>query len=73
MGDDGYSNAATAGVSSGHLESELENACREIALVEVKIHELLEAKSSLVARRDQLSVEIQARKKRRKYIGVSVC
>lgn len=64
MGEENGSNI-TAGVSSGNLESELENACREIALVEVKIHELLETKSSLVARRDQLSVEIQARKKRR--------
>lgn len=55
----------TAGVSSRQLESELENACREIALIDVKISELLETKSSLVSRRDQLSMEIQARKKRR--------
>ena len=58
----------TAGVSSGRLESELENVCRELGLVNAKISELQETKDSLLRRRDQLSVEIQARKKRREFV-----
>ncbi|CAN0003574.1 unnamed protein product, partial [Scytosiphon promiscuus] len=55
----------TAGVPSGALEVELENVCRELGLVNAKVSELLDTQSSLQARRDRLSKEIQARKKRR--------
>lgn len=55
----------TAGRSSGRLESELENVVRELSLVDGKLAELLDQQSSLCSRRDQLSSEIQARKKRR--------
>lgn len=65
MEEDGPSEKMTAGVSSTHLESELENLCREIDLVDVKLMELQETKLSLTRRRNQLSAEIQARKKRR--------
>lgn len=65
MEKDGPNQIMTAGVSSAHLESELENLCREIDLVDVKMMELQETKRSLARRRDELSVEIQARKKRR--------
>ncbi len=58
----------TAGVSSSHLESELENVVRELGIVNVRISELQETKSALLRRRDQLSVEIQARKKRREFV-----
>lgn len=54
----------TAGRASGRLESELENVCRELGLVEAKLADLLEQQNSLCSRRDQLSAEIQARKKR---------
>lgn len=65
MEEDGSNKRMTAGVSSAHLESELENLCREIDLVDVKLMELQETKQSLTRRRDELSVEIQARRKRR--------
>lgn len=65
MEEDGPNKSMTAGVSSAHLESELENLCREIDLVDVRLMELTESKSALLRRRNQLSAEIQARKKRR--------
>ncbi|CAM9584793.1 unnamed protein product, partial [Ectocarpus sp. 12 AP-2014] len=64
MEEDG-SNTMTAGVPSGHLEGELENVCRELALVDAKVAELLDTQTALQTRRDQLSTEIQARQKRR--------
>ena len=63
-GGEGVLGVMTAGRSSGRLESELENVCRELSLVEAKVAELLEQQNSLRARRDQLSGEIRARKKR---------
>lgn len=65
MEEDGSNRSTTAGVSSAHLESELENLCREVELMDVQLMELQEARQSLARRRDMLSVEIQARKKRR--------
>lgn len=62
----GPAGGMTAGVPSGHLETELENVCRELDLVNAKVSELLDTQSSLQARRDRLSTEIQARKRRRK-------
>lgn len=62
---EGVPDATTAGRPSGSLESELENVCREITLIEGKVADFLEQQSSLVHRREQLSKEIQARKKRR--------
>lgn len=64
MEEDGCS-TMTAGVPSGHLEGELENVCRELALVDAKVAELLDTQTALQTRRDQLSTEIQARQKRR--------
>jgi len=64
-GGNGANPSMTAGVSSIHLESELENVVRELELVDVRLSELQDAKSALLRRRDRLSVEIQARKKRR--------
>lgn len=61
----------TTNRSTGQLESELENVCRELSLVEGKVAELLAQQSSLCGRRDQLSVEIQARKKRRGWLIVT--
>lgn len=58
----------TTGRSTGQLEIELENVCRELNLVEGKVAELLVQQSSLRGRQDQLSVEIQARKKRRGWL-----
>lgn len=69
MEEDG-SNTMTAGVPSGHLEGELENVCRELALVDAKVAELLDTQTALQARRDQLSTEIQARQKRRERFAV---
>lgn len=54
-----------AGKKDMQLESELENVCRELGLVEGKIAELLAQQSSLCDRRDQISAELQVRKKRR--------
>lgn len=65
---DGSAAGMTAGVPSGDLETELENVCRELGLVNAKVSELLDTQSSLQARRDRLSTEIQARKKRREYV-----
>ena len=67
-GDEGVIGVMTAGRSSGRLESELENVCRELNLVEAKVAELLEQQNSLRARRDQLSGEIRARKKRSEFL-----
>lgn len=59
----------TAGRENSQLESELENVCRELGLVESKLAELLAQQSSLCDRRDQISAELQARKKRREYFS----
>ena len=56
---------ATAGRTSGSLESELENVCRELALLEQKISQMLQQQTALCERRNQLTGEIQARRKRR--------
>lgn len=70
FGEGGSAEVATAGRESGQLESELENVCRELGLVENKVAELLAQQTSLCNRRDQLSAELQARKKRREFISV---
>lgn len=70
---EGDSCVRTAGQSSGRLESELENVCRELSLVDARVAELLDQQSSLCRRRDQLSVEIQARKKRRESQPLLAC
>lgn len=57
----------TAGRADAQLESELENVCRELSLVEQQLAELLAQQSSLCDRRDQISAELKARKKRREY------
>lgn len=57
----------TAGRLSSQLESELENVCRELGLVEEKLAELLAQQGSLIDRKNQLTKELKARKKRREF------
>lgn len=64
---EGASGVTTAGRTSSNLESELENVCRELELLEHKISQMLQQQTALCARREQLSAEIQARKKRREF------
>lgn len=59
---------ATAGKLSSQLESELENVCREMELVEERLAELLAQQGHLADRREHLTQELQARKKRRKWV-----
>lgn len=59
---------ATAGILSSQLESELENVCREMELVEQRLAELLTQQGHLADRKDHLTQELQARKKRREWV-----
>lgn len=65
--EEGARGVTTAGKSSSSLESELENVCRELGLLEHKISQMLQQQTALCKRREQLSAEIQARKKRREF------
>lgn len=63
----------TIGKQSGELESELENVCRELGLVERTLADLLERQSALSSRKDQLSAELKARRSRREWVGSVFC